>query len=48
MLRIVVRNGFGHDLADLLLQDLRAAVDQLEEQSASAGRPQSGPAAFHH
>jgi glutamate decarboxylase len=47
-LRIVVRNGFGHDLADLLLHDLRAAVDQLTEQSGPEGRPQSGPAAFHH
>jgi glutamate decarboxylase len=47
-LRIVVRNGFSHDLADLLLHDLRAAVDQLTEQSGPEGRPQSGPASFHH
>ena len=46
VMRIVCRNGFGHDLATLLLTDLRAAVDQLEEQAHST--PQSGPSGFHH
>ncbi|WP_031079284.1 glutamate decarboxylase [Streptomyces sp. NRRL S-118] len=32
VLRIVVRNGFGHDLADLLLDDLRRVVGRLERQ----------------
>ncbi|WP_336323719.1 glutamate decarboxylase [Streptomyces lavendofoliae] len=32
VLRIVVRNGFGHDLADLLLDDLRRVVARLERQ----------------
>ncbi|MCS0637402.1 glutamate decarboxylase [Streptomyces sp. LP05-1] len=33
-LRVVVRNGFGHDLADLLLADLRRAVERLDRGSA--------------
>jgi glutamate decarboxylase len=51
VLRIVVRNGFTHDLADLLLNDLRRALPRLQRQSGptqgaegssfahSAGRP---------
>ncbi len=31
VLRIVCRNGFSHDLADLFLNDLRAAVDDLQQ-----------------
>jgi glutamate decarboxylase len=31
-LRIVVRNGFGRDLAELLLDDLRRALPMLERQ----------------
>ena len=46
VLRIVVRNGFGHDLAGLLLRDLRAAVDELS--SGTRATPQSGAPAFHH
>ena len=46
VLRIVVRNGFTHDLADLLVDDLRGAVAQLDRQD----RPQHGAesAAFSH
>jgi len=44
VLRIVCRNGFSRDLADLFLQDLRAAVDELQQGSAAS----SGPAGFHH
>jgi glutamate decarboxylase len=33
-LRIVVRNGFSHDLADLLLEDLRRILPRLREQRA--------------
>ncbi|GLW66238.1 glutamate decarboxylase [Actinomadura rubrobrunea] len=36
VLRIVVRNGFSHDLADLLLEDLRRVLPRLERQD----RPQ--------
>ncbi|AEW99357.1 glutamate decarboxylase [Streptantibioticus cattleyicolor] len=32
VLRIVVRNGFSHDLADLLLADLRRVLPRLEKQ----------------
>jgi glutamate decarboxylase len=46
VLRVVCRNGFSHDLADLFLSDLRAAVQQL---SADTGAGQaSGPSGFHH
>jgi len=48
VLRVVVRNGFGHDLADLLLRDLQAAVDQLTAQSGQGAVRQSGPSGFHH
>ncbi|WP_326945016.1 glutamate decarboxylase [Amycolatopsis sp. NBC_01307] len=47
VLRIVVRNGFTHDLADLLLADLARVVPELEKEG---GRPKD-PAkatAFHH
>ncbi|NMO37501.1 glutamate decarboxylase [Streptomyces sp. GMY01] len=33
VLRIVVRNGFSHDLADLLLDDLRRVLPRLDKQS---------------
>ncbi len=46
VIRIVCRNGFGHDLAELLLNDLRSAVKQLETQSDRS--PQTGPSGFHH
>jgi glutamate decarboxylase len=39
-LRIVVRNGVSHDLADLLLDDLRRALPRLGRQTG----PQRGPA----
>ncbi|MEU7559598.1 glutamate decarboxylase [Streptomyces eurythermus] len=32
VLRVVVRNGFSHDLADLLLEDLRRALPRLRKQ----------------
>jgi glutamate decarboxylase len=46
VLRIVCRNGFSHDLADLLLADLRAAVDNLnaDRRPGTAG----GPSGFRH
>ncbi|WP_425524701.1 glutamate decarboxylase [Saccharopolyspora ipomoeae] len=43
VLRIVVRNGFSHDLADLLLDDLRRALPMLRAQTAPArGRDSAG------
>ena len=46
VLRIVVRNGFSHDLADLLVDALEQALPRLRGQSA----PQRGPeaASFSH
>ena len=46
VLRIVVRNGFTHDLADLLLADLHRVLARLDQQTD----PQHGPesAAFSH
>ena len=40
-LRIVVRNGFTHDLADLLLDDLRRVLDRLGKQTAPARGPEA-------
>ena len=45
VLRVVCRNGFGQDLADLLLRDLEAAVELLETDEAGH---RSGPEGFHH
>ena len=39
VLRIVCRNGFSHDLADLLLDDLRAVVDELQASAAQGNQP---------
>jgi glutamate decarboxylase len=46
VLRVVCRNGFSHDLADLFLADLRAAVQWLGGLDRRATI--SGPAGFHH
>ena len=47
VLRIVVRNGFGHDLADLLLADLRRLLPELQAQSGPL-RSARGGTGFHH
>lgn len=47
VLRVVVRNGFSHDMAEMFLRDLRAAVDYLDGLSAPMPREEQ-PAAFHH
>jgi glutamate decarboxylase len=47
VLRVVVRNGFSHDMAELFLRDLRAAVDYLDDLAAPMPREQQ-PAGFHH
>ena len=46
-LRIVVRNGFTHDLADLLLDDLRKQIARLEKLSAPVVR-EAEAGSFHH
>jgi glutamate decarboxylase len=45
-LRIVVKNGFSRDLADLLIADLQRHLEYLEQLTAPL--PPSGGAAFHH
>ena len=47
VLRIVVRNGFSHDLADLLLTDLRRLLPELQAQPGPL-RSALGGAGFHH
>jgi glutamate decarboxylase len=46
VLRIVCRNGFSHDLAELFFDDLRSAVEQLHADTRTG--PASGPTGFHH
>ena len=46
VLRVVCRNGFSLDLADLFFKDLLAAVESLN--SIEAGSKVSGPAGFRH
>jgi len=46
VLRIVVRNGFSHDLAALFLADLERLLPELEAQSASVDKALAG--SFHH
>jgi glutamate decarboxylase len=49
VIRLVVRNGFSHDLADLLLSDLSRLLPQLHKQPAPM-QEYGVPAreAFHH
>jgi glutamate decarboxylase len=46
VLRIVVRNGFSHDLGGMLLDDLRWAVQRLE--AGPAGGAEEQRSGFHH
>ena len=46
-LRIVVRNGFSRDLADLLVADLRRHIDYLERLPAPLPRTDAGEG-FRH
>ena len=46
VLRVVIRNGFGRDLAEMLVGDLRRVVDRLGQ--AAGELPRHEPAAFHH
>jgi glutamate decarboxylase len=46
-LRVVVRRGFSHDLADLLLADLRRVVPRLEAGSRSPADPAESTAFAH-
>jgi glutamate decarboxylase len=47
VLRVVVRNGFSHDMAELFLKDLRTAIEWLDDLQAPM--PHEGqPSSFHH
>jgi glutamate decarboxylase len=46
-LRVVVRRGFTHDMADLLLADLRRQLPRLESQPVPV-HDHSSAAGFHH
>ena len=46
VLRVVCRNGFSLDLADLFFNDLLAAVDNLKQEAGDSTL--SGPAGFRH
>ncbi len=45
-LRVVVKNGFTHDLADFLIDDLRWVVDYLSRVEGSL--PAEPGESFHH
>ena len=46
VLRVVVRNGFSHDMADLLLADLRRHIGFIEQLKSPL--PQANTGGFHH
>jgi glutamate decarboxylase len=46
-LRVVVRRGFGHDLADLLVDDIQRQLPRLQKQSAPL-HDGSAASGFHH
>jgi glutamate decarboxylase len=46
VLRIVCRNGFSRDLADLFLRDLKRVTEGLIRDVVAAGS--TGPTSFHH
>lgn len=48
VLRVVCRNGFSQDLADLFLADLEQLLVELREQSGPLQRPEAVATAFHH
>jgi glutamate decarboxylase len=47
VLRIVVRNGFSHDMAELFLRDVHAAIDWLDNLQAPMPH-ENQPSGFHH
>ena len=46
VLRVVCRNGFSHDLAELFFHDLRAVTQRLVTDPDAVGR--TGTTSFHH
>jgi glutamate decarboxylase len=47
VLRIVCRNGFSHDLADLLLESLQQSLEELDEEAKQGGQA-TGKSGFRH
>ena len=47
VLRVVVRNGFSHDMAELFLRDLRSSIDWLDHLE-SPMPVEERPSGFHH
>ncbi|MEV0371517.1 glutamate decarboxylase [Streptomyces sp. NPDC050636] len=48
VLRVVCRNGFSHDLADLFMADLEQLLPELRAQPGPLERPEGVATAFHH
>ncbi|MFF8788537.1 glutamate decarboxylase [Streptomyces sp. NPDC015125] len=48
VLRVVCRNGFSMDLADLFIADLEELLTELREQPGPLQRPENVATAFHH
>ena len=46
-LRVVVKRGFSHDMADFLVSDLKRVLPRLEKQPAPVHDNKSG-SGFHH
>jgi len=47
VLRVVVRNGFSHDMAELFLRDLQTAIEWLDDLDAPMPHEEQ-PSSFHH
>ncbi len=47
VLRVVVRNGFSHDMAELFLRDVRTALDWLDDLQSPMPHEEK-PSTFHH
>jgi glutamate decarboxylase len=48
VMRVVVRNGFSHDLADLFLDDLERQVQWLDSLASPTPKPAPKSSGFHH
>lgn len=48
VLRLVCRNAFSQDLADLLMDDITRLLPELRRQAHPLNRPESVATAFHH
>ena len=47
VLRVVVRNGFSHDMAELFLRDLRSSIEWLDHLESPMPLEER-PSGFHH